>query len=213
MARPATGQIVERRGASGDTYRSLRFRSGGRRHTVPLGVVSLADAEQALADTMTDVRRGIWKPPTVVETPAEVEVPTFHEYAEQWWVRNEGRFAAKTITDYRWRIEKHLLPFFRDYPLDAITFDVVERYTAAKLAEDKPLSARSINMTVILLGAILEGAVERELISRNPASGKNRRVRERAPVRSYLDAARQIEALLDAAGELDREATRERVHV
>jgi integrase len=213
MARPATGQIVERQGASGDVFRSLRFRAGGRRHTMPLGVVSRAEAERELGFVLADVARGTWRPPVVVETPAEAEVPTLHEYAESWWVRNEGRFAAKTRVDYRWRLESHLLPFFGDYRIDALTFDLVERYIAAKLAEDKPLSARSINMTVILLGAILETALERELISRNPASGKNRRVRERAPSRSYLEAAAQIEALLDAARELDREATRERVHV
>ncbi|HST33542.1 MAG TPA: site-specific integrase [Solirubrobacteraceae bacterium] len=61
-------------------------------------------------------------------------------------------------------------------------------------------------MTVTLLGAILESAVERELIARNPAKGKGRRVRERTPRRSYLETAAQIRALLDAAGELDRAA-------
>jgi integrase len=213
MGRPATGQIVERADATGAVRRSLRFRAGGRRHTVPLGVVSRADAERELACVMADVARGLWKPPTVVEAPVEIEVPTFHVFSEEWWVRNEKRFAAKTRTDYRWRLEAHLLPYFAELRLDAITFDTVERYIAAKLAEDKPLSARSINMTVILLGAILEGAVERELIARNPAKGKGRRVRERAPSRSYLETAEQIAALLDAAGELDREATRERRHV
>ncbi len=213
MGRPATGQIVERADATGAVRRSLRFRTGGRRHTVPLGVVSRADAERELACVMADVARGLWKPPTVVEVPVEIEVPTFHVFSEEWWVRNEKRFAAKTRTDYRWRLEAHLLPYFAELRLDAITFDIVERYIAAKLAEDKPLSPRSINMTVILLGAILEGAVERELIARNPAKGKGRRVRERAPSRSYLETAEQIAALLDAAGELDREATKERRHV
>jgi len=212
MARPATGQIIKRVGRDGRTYRSLRFRAGGKRHTMPLGIVSEADAQKALKHTMADVERG-WVPSPPVEAVVVVEVPTFHEFAEQWWTLNEGRFAAKTRVDYRWRLEAHLLPFFKDYRLDAITFDAVERYIAAKLAEDDPLSARSINMTVTLLGAILERAVEHELIPRNTARGKNRRVRERAPSRSYLEAAAQIQALLDAAGELDREATRERVHV
>ncbi len=89
----------------------------------------------------------------------------------------------------------------------------MERYIAAKLAEDNPLSARTINMTVILLGAILEGAVERELIARNPARGRGRRVRERAPRRTYLDTAVQIQVLLDAAAELDRNANRDRRHI
>jgi integrase len=68
-------------------------------------------------------------------------------------------------------------------------------------------------MTMTLLGAILEGAVERETIPRNPARGRGRRVRERMPHRSYLETAAQIEALLIAAGELDREARTDHRHV
>lgn len=212
MARPTTGSVTEHLGKDGRTYRSLRFTAYGKRRRVPLGPVSQADAEVALRHALADVERGTWRPPADMEAPADVEIPTFHAFAEEWWVRNEGRFAAKTHTDYRWRLA-HLLPYFAEMPLDAITFDTVERYIAAKLAEDDPLSPRSINMTVILLGAILETALERELIGRNPAKGKGRRVRERVPARSYLDAAGQIRALLDAASELDREATRERQHV
>jgi integrase len=48
--------------------------------------------------------------------------------------------------------------------------------------------------------------VERELISRNPARGKRRRLKQRAPGRTWLDRAEQIDALLDAAGQLDEEA-------
>ncbi len=48
--------------------------------------------------------------------------------------------------------------------------------------------------------------MESELIARNPAWSRGRRVRERAPRRSYLETATQIKALLDAAGELDQQA-------
>ncbi len=58
----------------------------------------------------------------------------------------------------------------------------------------------------MLLSAILETAEERELIARNTARGKRRRLRVRQPKRTYLDTATQIGALLDAAGELDAEA-------
>lgn len=210
MPRRPTGQIIEHTGADGLTYRRLRFTAGGKRRFVSLGAVGAAEAERELRHVLADVERGTWRPAD--RAPAPVEMPTFHEFAEQWWLRNEGRFAAKTHKDYRWRLEQHLLPHFADKPLDGITFDLVETYVAAKLAEGT-LGASSINKTVILLAAILETAVERELIARNPAKGKGRRVRERAPRRSYLDTAEQIRALLDAAGELDAEATRERAHV
>lgn len=187
MPRPTKGSITEHVGKDGLTYRSLRFTAYGKRRRVPLGPVSEADAESALRHALADVERGVWKPPAAIEPPPDIEpVATFHAFAEEWWVRNEKRFAAKTVTDYRWRLA-HLLPHFAGLPLDRITFDAVERYIAAKLAEDDPLSARSINMTVILLAAILEGAVERELIARNPAKGKGRRVRERAPSRLPRD--------------------------
>lgn len=213
MPRPATGQIVERQGKDGWVYRGLRFTAAGRRQYVSLGPVALAEAERELRHVLADVERGIWQPPQRSQSPLGPEMPTFHEYAEDWWLRHERHFRPKTQSDYRWRLEKHLLPFFKDHPLDAITFDTVERYIAVKLAEDNPLSARSINMTVILLGAILEGAVERELIARNPARGRGRRVRERAPRRTYLDTAAQIQALLDAAADLDRNAHRDRRHI
>lgn len=207
VARKATGKVIEHEGTDGRTYRALRFTAYGQRRYVSLGAVSAGEAERALRHTMADVERGTWQPPVAVERPPEPEpMPTFHEYAEEWWIRNERQFAENTQLDYRWRLESHLLPFFKDYRLDAITFDLVERYIAGKLAEDQPLSPRSINMTVTLLAAILEGAVERELIARNPAKGRGRRVRERAPRRSYLETAAQIEALLDAASELDRMA-------
>ncbi|MFI5009344.1 MAG: tyrosine-type recombinase/integrase [Solirubrobacterales bacterium] len=214
MARRATGNIIEHQGADGRVYRALRFTAYKKRRYVSLGAITAVEAERELRHVLADVERGTWQPPQVVEPPPEPELtPTFHVYAEEWWTRNERRFAASTLLDYRWRLEQHLLPFFEDHRLDAITFDAVERYIAAKLAEADPLSARSINMTVTLLGAILEGAVERELIPRNPARGKGRRVRERAPRRTYLETAAQIAALLDAAGELDRAARVDRRHV
>ena len=102
---------------------------------------------------------------------------------------------------------------FAERQIDEISFDDVERYIAKKLAEAEPLSPRSINMTLTLMAAILEGAVDRGLIARNPAKGKSRRVREREPRRTYLETAQQIAALLAAAGDLDRGAREDRKHV
>jgi hypothetical protein len=214
MARQPTGAVVEHTGRDGRTYRSLRFTAYGKRRFVSLGPVREGDAQRELRHVLADVERGTWSPPQPPAGPAEPElVPTFHEFAEQWWVRNEGQLAGSTRADYRWRLERHLLPFFAHYRLDEITFDLVEQYIAAKLASAEPLSARSINMTLTLMAAILEGAVERELIARNPAKGKSRRVREREPKRSYLETADQIAALLDAAGALDRSAREDRRHI
>ncbi|MGI8864980.1 MAG: tyrosine-type recombinase/integrase [Solirubrobacteraceae bacterium] len=214
MARKVTGAVVEHDGRDGRTYRSLRFTAYGKRRFVSLGPVSEGEAQRELRHLLADIERGTWQPQATAEPPTEPNpIPTFHEFAEQWWTRNERQLAASTQSDYRWRLEKHLLPFFAEHSLDRITFDLVERYIAAKLAEAEPLSARSINMTLTLMAAILDGAVERDLIVRNPAKGKRRRVREREPHRTYLETAEQIAELLEAAGELDRTAREDRRHV
>ena len=88
----------------------------------------------------------------------------------------------------------------------------MDRYKAGKLAEAR-LGGSSINKTLRLLSKILDVAAERDLIARNPAAGRRRRVRVRKPQRSYLDTAEHIAALLDAAGELDREARADRQHI
>jgi integrase len=69
----------------------------------------------------------------------------------------------------------------------------------------RALSATSINKTITRLGQILEVAVERELITRNPAKigGNRRKANVDKPERGYLELPEQVEALLDAAGELD----------
>jgi integrase len=210
MARPAKGTILEHATKDGRVTRTLRFYVNGRRERVALGVVSREEAERQLGYVMADVERGAWKPATPPpESPGTV--PTFHDYADDWWGMREPDLAENTRLDYRWRLECHLIPFFGEMPLTDITPAVVKRYIAEKLREDDPLSPRSINMTVILLGAILEAAVEDELIARNPAKGK--RARERAPVRTMLDTAEHIGALLEAAGQLDCEAPSDKRHV
>ncbi len=239
-----TGQIVEHTAKDGQVWRSLRFRANGKRRTEPLGPVSLEEAERKLHHVMADVQRGIWQPPKPDLPAVETPMPTFHEYSSTWWSMTEGQWSKNTKADYRWRLEVHLVPYFETTPMDQITGAAVKRYVADKLAEGqrirdaaergKPimqtyvdkhgrelqrplraLSARSINMHVMLLAGILDSAIDDDelgpRIPRNAARG--RRIKERAPARTYLDDARQIGTLLEAAGELDREATKDRRHV
>jgi integrase len=58
-------------------------------------------------------------------------------------------------------------------------------------------------MLLVLAAQIFDSAVESELIARNPARGRRRRVREHAPARSFLDSADHLTALLDAAGQAE----------
>ncbi len=86
-----------------------------------------------------------------------------------------------------------------------ITVEDVDRYRLGKVREGE-LGVTSINKTLTTLAAILEAAVEYELIDRNPARGRRRRLPAATPRRSWLDRADHISALLAAAGKLDAEA-------
>ncbi len=177
-----------------------------------------------------------WQPREEPEQPEE-EL-TFHEFASEWFEATKSEWREATRLDYEWQLQVHLLPFFKDHGLSQITVAEVDRYRESKLADnraieaaaakgkprmhtytdkrsgnrykrpERPLSPASINKTVTRLGQILEVAVERELIERNPVrvNPRNRKVKAARPDRIYLDRAAQITALLDAAGELDRNA-------
>jgi integrase len=85
-----------------------------------------------------------------------------------------------------------------------------------ELLKDRPpkgLSPTSINKTITRLAQILEVAVEYELIDRNPAKGKRRRMKASKPAPVWLDRAEHIAVLLDAAGQLDAHARRDRQHI
>jgi integrase len=196
-----------------------------------------AKARTELENILADVRRGIWQPHLVEAPPEPPRDSGFHEFASAWFEAIRGELRPNTVLDYEWQLRVHLLPFFKDHRLSQITVAEVDRYRESKVAEARaieaatgrgkpvmdeyvdrhgckrrrrrrPLSAVSINKTITRLGQILEVAVERELIPRNPAKvgGKRRRLRAAKPARVYLDRAEQIAALLHAAGELDHEA-------
>jgi integrase len=131
-----------------------------------------------------------------------------HGQARYRWVIEGGRrglgLSRAGRADLQWRLG-HLLPFFGPMRLDEITVLEVDRYRLA-LVQHSRLGTTSINMTLTTLAAILETAVEYELIDRNPGKGRRRRLPAVKPKRVWLDRADHISALLDAAGELDHAA-------
>jgi integrase len=227
MARPPTGSIVERPGKKGITY-ALRFRALDRRWYVTLDVRTHQEAELELENVLAEIRRGIWRPPAKPFVVEVREEPTFHEYASEWLARREQEgLRPKTIGDLRWSLELHVLPFFAEHTLSAITPREVKRYLQAKLAEreevperrkawqarkaaakarslhfrepaPRPMSNASINHTVRHLGQILEEAVDDELLATNPATGSRRRLKAAKPARPWVEPE-QLPALLDAA--------------
>jgi integrase len=203
MARLPTGQVVA---PDGERQRSwaIRFRAYGKRRFVTLGRPedgwNSRRAERELRHVLADVDRGIWQPDEPAPAPAESEpvlCPTFHEFASAWLRDGKPGWRPRTVRDYRWALELHLLPYFARHRLADITIEEVDRYKAAKLREGR-LAANAINKTLTRLAQVLEVAVEYGHIERNPAKGKRRRVKATEPRRSWVEPE-QLPALIDAA--------------
>jgi integrase len=203
MSRPATGQVVFRKGKRGRTF-ALRFRAYGRRHYVTLGTVEEGWTEQKadteLENVLADVRRGIWKSPEPEAVREPEPEPTFHVFASEWVERRKAEVAARSEEHWRWALSVHLLPFFRHHLLSQITAEAVDRYKSAKLGEKRPLSASSINKTLKVLAQVLDDAIEYGYLSENPARGKRRRLKASKPKRTWLEAD-EAASLIDNAGD------------
>jgi integrase len=215
MARTATGVVVEDTRRRSPTF-GLRFQAYGKRRYVTLGSRedgwTQAKAERELQHILADVERGKWQPigREIIEAPREM--PTFHEFASEWFERQKveggrrgGGLTAAGVADLEWRLSVHLLPFFKSIHVDAITVEDVDRYRLAKVKAGK-LNATSINKTLQVLSAVLEAACEYGHVSRNVAQGRRRRLPSVTPPRTSLDRAEHVTVLLDAAAELDAEA-------
>lgn len=201
MGRQATGQVVPPQGERQRSW-ALRFRANGKRRFVTLGRPedgwNRQRAEHELRHVLADVERGIWRPEDKTPIPAEAEpCPTLHEFASAWLHDGEPGWRPRTVRDYRWALELHLLPYFARHRLTEITVEEVDRYKAAKLREGR-LAPNAINKTLTRLAQILEVAVEYGYIDRNPAKGKRRRVKGTEPRRSWVEPE-QLPALIDAA--------------
>jgi integrase len=207
MARPATGSVIVKSTSRGTSY-AIRFRAYGERQYELLGYSSegwsRGRAEEALANLMSDVRRGLWVPPDRRIPVAPPEIPTFHEFASEWLAaRKLDGLQPRSIEHMEWALSHHLLGHFAALRLNEITAEKVDRYAQAKAAAGK-LNNRSINHTINVLSSVLEAAVEYDHIERNPAKGKRRRLTAAKPRRAYLDTAEHITALVDGAGLVDK---------
>ena len=181
MAKPATGQVIERDQGGGRVF-ALRFRAYGRRHFVTLGGAedgwTRQKAEAELRHVLADVDRGLWVPG--LDQAAAPNAPTFHVFASEWLDARRPELAEATIADYSWQLSNHLLPFFHRHHLSQITVAEVDRYREFKVREGV-LGAESINKTITRLGQVLAVAEERDLIQRNPVrvNTRNRKLKWR----------------------------------
>ena len=159
------------------------------------------------ATTLDDVFRELVALRAQVEARAIPNAaPIFGPFATDWLARQSasGKLRPNTISTYEQQLRVYLMPSFGELPMNEITTALVDTFVARMATTG--CSPASVNVRVSLLCSILETAVEYDLILRNPAQGKNRRLREPVPRRSLIDRAEHIEALLAAASATGRGA-------
>lgn len=235
MASRAKGEVMEREWKRGRGYALRFWAYGERRYVTLGSEHEgwdLGKADEELKNVLADVRRGLWVPAKKKkrgggEDGEHGEVPLFGPFAGDLVKARKGQVAPKTTKHERWALG-HLVPFFGDWALNEIDVEGVDSYRAFKVKESeararaiergkpkrndrgqvlRPLSAHSINRTIDFLQWVLSIAIEykRFGLAENAAEGKRRRLRETRPAPVHLDSATQVEALLEAAAELDRD--------
>ncbi|MEU7244368.1 tyrosine-type recombinase/integrase [Streptomyces sparsogenes] len=172
-------------------YRSGRWTASylapdGQEQRSPGTFDTKKDAEVWLSQVEADLTRGDWQDPNAGAV-------NFEEYALRW-VKERG-LSPTTEELYRRLLRLHILPTFRAWDLDEITPPRVRTWRAERL---EATGTTTVAKSYRLLKAILETAVEDELIRRNPCrirgAGKES-ARERP-----IATVEQVDALADAIG-------------
>ncbi|MYX35935.1 tyrosine-type recombinase/integrase [Streptomyces sp. SID8377] len=145
------------------------------------------DADDWLAEKQTEIRRGDWQDP-------DTGAVNFEEYALRWV--KERRLSPTTDELYRRLLRLHILPNLGDLDLDKITAPRVRSWRSERL--DVTGAETTIAKSYRLLKAVMETAVEDELIRRNPCRirGAGKESAAERPV-ATVD---QVDALAQALG-------------
>jgi hypothetical protein len=181
MPRPATGQVIVDKRRRSPTF-GLRFRAYGRREYIALGTAkegwTRAKAQTELQNVLADVRRGIWHSLSWRSCRPHGGFPPSTYSPRSGSSARRSRVAVAVVASATpgrpiWSGACQVTcclsrPVCASWRLDQITVENVDRYRLGKVREGK-LGVTSINKTLTTLAAILEAAVEYELIDRNPA--------------------------------------------
>jgi integrase len=173
-------------------YRSGRWTASyqgpdGQEFRAPETFDTKKEAEIWLSQIEADLTRGNWQDP-------DAGAVNFKEYALQWV--DERGLSATTDELYRRLLRLHLLPTFEGLDLDEITAPRVRTWRAERLASTG--AATTVAKAYRLLKAIMETAVDDELIRRNPCRIKG--AGKESSAERQIATVDQVDALADALG-------------
>jgi len=175
--RPPTGHVFRSERVRGPAwYAKYRLPDGRQvqkklgpawtgRGRPPAGYFTKRTAEDWLRDTLDSARRGTL--PGLVRTGA-----TFADAAAEWlrYVEHDRDCKPSTLSDYRSVLKTHLLPAFGETRLEDLGAQRIEAWRAS-LGTDgpRPLSNRTRNKALTILGGVLERGRRVHGLATNPA--------------------------------------------
>lgn len=134
----------------------------GRRKVRQLGTFDTKRAATELAKSVAVGRVG----------SADETVETF--VVEVWLKSKEGRVEQSTLDQYRWAVERHIVPLIGAIRLRDLSAEVVDGWildlSTAPEGEKPRLGATSTRLVRKVLSMALEEAVERGRLGRNPVA-------------------------------------------
>jgi integrase len=157
----------------------------GRDRAAPQTFASKGDADRWLSAAETDIARGKWVDPSAGET-------TVRDWSTIW-LTNRPDLKIRTRELYDWLLGKYVLPQIGDVAIGDLTPSLVRSWHAQVARTGSPTPTRQ---AYSLLRAMLNIAVEDEVIVRNPCAIKGAGV-SRAAERPTATIP-QILALADA---------------
>lgn len=204
--------LYERTLADGQTVYDVALRLGGKVRRHRLEAQTKTDAITEIRALQTDYARG-----EAHRSPAAGV--TLNELARDWLAHLDARvghsdprrrYSARTVTLYRQRLNKHLLPEVGHRVASDLTVadvrKLIDRLQVKKTKGKQTLSASSITSTINILSGLLRFGIKAGAVDRNPVRDLDRDDRPgvaRATEPRYLDTG-EVERLLGELSDLFR---------
>ena len=149
--------IYKRDNKKGTSY-TLQWFINGKRHRKTLGFITDKQAKKALLEFELGL---------VSNAAESIDVPFLEDYVRDDYLQwHEMISSFKTHERVRGLLDKHILPFFQYHKLDKITKKTIASYQKQRLAT-RNAKAATINKEVITLKAVINHAVDDEIITNN----------------------------------------------
>jgi integrase len=166
--------------------------SGRDRKRATVHADSYDDAVQLWVEFRSRAAEGLSRP--------SPEAPTFREFITEYFPSIEANVSKKTARDYRWAIDRHLLPQLGSLRLDEITSGILNRLSARLNAAG--YAGATVNNYVSLAALLVGYAVEFDVISESPLRKKVKKQKANKPCLelSAEERTRFLAAFDDEAG-------------